>query len=616
MPPSPDKPLAAASTPSTGTALRGLRALGGAVARFGLWLPGAVLGLLLAGLVALWLWAATPGSFAQTLAWAERWAQGRSASWGELHTEGVEGSLRGGGRIEALRWSQGALAVQAEGVALSWSDALWTDALLGRGLHIPSLSVRHLRVDDQRAPTPTEPLTSLALPLPLSLGFAVQRFELTGSQPLSVSDIAGQYSFAALSAPTAAHKDAPALPDTPGVTEAHRLRIDSVQWADGRYHAQLSLGAQSPMPLALVARGDVHTGVPDGTPLHLLALAEARGTLAGPDASLDLSAQARPAADTPGRDTTALSLSARVLPWADQPLHSADVSAQSLNLAALWPGAPVTSLSGRLLAQPEGDAWRAQLQLDNAIERPADRQGLPLQALQAEVERRGERWTVSQLQARLGAGTLQGQASFALSPDGQGGSAVTDWQGELQASGIRPALLWSALAPGALDGQFSARAAPQPRAAGAVDLQVRVQASARQPAGAALGGPGSLDMKGQWLPAPRAGTAPGTHGVLELSELRASVAGARLEGQGRLDTVVRTLTGRLGLDVPGARRDWEGQAAHASGQGELRVRLDSAARALDWTRGLNTLPWWSPAARDALTALDRARADGGGSDCA
>lgn len=530
--------------------------------RTGLWLTGSALGLLLAAVVALWLWAGTPGSLAQALAWAERWTQAPGATPGPLHTENVDGSLRGGGRIGSLRWSQDGLSVQAEDVALQWDDALWTDALRGRGLHIPSLSIRNLRVDDQRPPTPGEPLADLSLPLPLSLGFSLERFELTGRQALSATDIAGHYRYAALSTPM----DEPALPDTPGVNAAHRLRLDSLQWADGRYRGQLNLGAQAPLPLALALQGEVRGRVPDGTALQLQAQARASGTLAGAGAALDISAQAQPADGATGPDAATLSLTARVLPWADQPLHSADVNAHALNLAMLWPNAPVTALSGQLQAQPEGDGWRARVQLTNAREQPADQQGLPLQQLQAEVLQRGERWTIRRLQARLGGGTLQGQASFTLGTDGQGGSTITDWQGELQAKGVQPTRLWSTLPPGVLDGSASARAAPPPAPTGAIDLQAQLAA-----------------------------------------------VGARLQGQGRLDPVQRSLQGRWGLDLPGARLDWDGQAAHGSGQGDLRARLDNTPRLLDWVSGLSSLPVWSASARDALASLDRVRADAGGS---
>jgi translocation and assembly module TamB len=89
--------------------------------------------------------------------------------------------------------------------------------------------------------------------------------------------------------------------------------------------------------------------------------------------------------------------------------------------------------------------------------------------------------------------------------------------------------------------------------------------------------------------------------------------GARLQGLGRLEPAQRSLQGRWGLDLPGARLDWDGQAAHASGQGDLRARLDNTPRLLDWARGLRSLPVWSASARDMLASLDRLRADNGGS---
>ncbi len=496
-------------------------------------------------------------------------ALGGHARWhaddppGRLQTENIEGSLRGGGRIGSLRWSQAdGLSVQAEGVALPWNDALWIDALRGRGLHFPTLTIRTLRVDDRRAPTPSAPPTDLSLPLSLSLGFSLERLELTGRQALTATDIAGHYRYAPLSTPM----DEPTLTDTPGVNAAHRLRLDSLQWADGRYRGQLNLGAQAPLPLVLALQGEVRGRVPEGAALQLQSQARVSGTLAGTGAALDIRAQALPASGAAGPNATTLSLTARVRPWAEQPLHSADLTARAINLAMLWPHAPVTALSGQLQAQPEGDGWRARLQLINTLERAADQQGLPLQQLQAEVLQRGPRWTVRGLQARLGGGTLRGQASFTRGSDGQGASTITDWQGEFQAQGVQPMQLWSTLPPGALDGSASARAAPSPAPAGAIDLQTQL-----------------------------------------------SAVGARLQGQGRLEPSQRSLQGRWGLVLPGAQLDWDGQAAHGSGQVDLRARLDNTPRLLDWVRSLRSLPVWSASARDMLASLDRLRADNGGS---
>ena len=67
------------------------------------WVIGAGIGLLAAGALAAWLWAATPGSLAQTIGWAQSWLKGQDTPIGQLNTDGVEGSLRGGGRIAELQ---------------------------------------------------------------------------------------------------------------------------------------------------------------------------------------------------------------------------------------------------------------------------------------------------------------------------------------------------------------------------------------------------------------------------------------------------------------------------------------------------------------------------------
>lgn len=594
-PPPPDVPVPA----------RGPRPVWRRLGWLALWLPGALIALLLAGGVSFWLWAATPGSLAQALGWAQPWMQGRADTLGQLHTEGVEGSLRGGGRIAALRWTRGALSVQAEGVQLDWNEALWTGALLGQGVHPKALTIRTLRVNDERPPTPSEPLQALTLPLPISLAFSVDHFELTGKTTLQLDGIRGHYRYGALSDAG----DAPALPDTPGLSTAHRLRLDTLQLADGHYRAQLSLGGEAPMPLALDLQGDIRTTVPDGAGLSLAAEARARGTLAGAQAALDLSASAQGAPGTPGPETT-LALTARVMPWADQPLVSADLNTQALNLAALWPTAPASALSGRLQVRPEGNGWRAQIALDNTLIGPADQQGLPLQSLKTEIQQLGQRWTVSGLEARLGGGELRGQSAFNLDTAGAT-TTVSQWQGELQAQGIRPALLWSPLADGALDGQFSAQAAPDAKAPGALDLNARVAPSARQPAGAQLGGLrlSELRVVGQWRPD---ATSP-VQGTLEIGEARIRMAGAQLDARGRLDTTRWTYDGELNLQVPGARLDAKGQAAYAQGQGETRLQLDSAARLLAWVRSLQKLPFVGESVRAALDGQDALRAEGSGS---
>ncbi|WP_216350713.1 translocation/assembly module TamB domain-containing protein, partial [Hydrogenophaga sp. A37] len=309
-----------------------------------------------------------------------------------------------------------------------------------------------------------------------------------------------------------------------------------------------------------------------------------------------------------------LMLTARVMPWASQPLVSADANAQALNLAALWPAAPVTALSGRVLAQPDGAAWRASVTLANALPGPADQARLPLQSLSAEVEQRGVRWTVSDLRAELGGGTLKAQGGFDLDTAG-GASLPTAWQGEATASGVRPALVWSTLPPAALDAQSSARAAPTARAPQAVDLSARVTPSARQPAGVSLAEliQSELRVKGQWLPTPAvAGTPapPAWHGLLQLAEAHIAIAGAQLDAKGQLDTAQLRHDGQGSLALPGLNLAWKGLASHARGEGETTLQLASAERTLAWVRSLQTLPWMGEPVRKALAALGMQSADG------
>ena len=141
-------------TPRAGGPLRFVRRVGWAL----VWIVGATVGLLAAATLAAWLWAATPGSLAQTLGWAQSWLKGQDTPMGQLTTEGVDGSLRGGGRIAALQWTQDGLRVEARGVQIGWRDALFTDLIRGNGARIDQVTVDKLSVHDERPPAPTEPM--------------------------------------------------------------------------------------------------------------------------------------------------------------------------------------------------------------------------------------------------------------------------------------------------------------------------------------------------------------------------------------------------------------------------------------------------------------------------
>ena len=569
----------------------------------GVWLPGALLALLLAAGVALWLWAATPGSLAQTLAWAQSYTASRVQSTGVLIATGVQGSLRAGGQIAHLQWSRAGLSVKATDVRVSLGPRLWIDAALGRGLHVDALDIERLDITDQRPPSPTEPLQALTLPLALTLPWSVDELVLNGAQPLNLRAVKGIYRYGRTDTPLA-----------PGVAEAHRLTLESLQVAGGRYRLQAALGAQTPMPLTLDVQGDVQTSVPGGSSITLQATAQARGFLSGLSATLDVTARvhtqsgAAPLSTTAPSTTPTLVAHAQVMPWATQPLARADATAHQLNLATLWPDAPVTALSGTLQAQPDGDAWRATVRLSNALSGPADRQRLPLQSLQADVEQQGTRWTVSNLDAQLGGGRLQGQAQVQLgstaTPSAPRTTTTTPtaptqagdaWQGDLRLSGINPALLWSTLAPAALDGSLTARTAASGNGQETIDLNALIQPSGRQPAGTQLAGLRLREVRaqGRWQPTP----GNPTQGLLDLRDAQISMADAQLQTSGQFDTASRQFNGQLALQVPGAQAQWQGLLAHTAGEGSSRLQLDDAARLLAWVRGLQTLPVVGPPLR-------------------
>lgn len=568
-----------------------------------LWLLGAPVALLAAAVLALWLWAGSPGSLGQTLGWAQAWLADRADTLGRLETEGAVGSLRHGGGIGRLRWTFNGLEVQAHGVRLHWNPRLWTDALLGRGVHLQELAIERLEVRDQRAPTPPgEPVQSLTLPLPVSLAWSVGHFTYEGATPLTLDTLQGRYRYGDAQA-----SDQTALGHRPGVQQTHQLNIDSLQLAQGRYRLQALLGAQAPMPLVLSAQGTVLTELPGGSaPLALQATAAAQGTLAGRDATLDVTADVRPGpAPAPGvtaptpsspaaSDTPTLAATARVMPWATQPLQTLNATAHRLDLATLWPQAPATALSGTVHAQPEGQAWLARVDLSNANSGAWDQQRLPLQGLQARLEQRGERWLLPELVAQIGRARVQASGTF--QPAGAGVAA--QWQGELQARNLDPAQLWSTLAPAALDASLSARTAAPAAAGGAggpapaaIDLDARVLSSSARPANPLPGlRLNEAKLKGRWTPA----ASGGAGGVLDIADALLDAAQARASAQGRVDLSATAFTGQATLRLPGASGRFDGALAHADGRGDLALRVDEARQLLTWLRGLDQLPVIGP----------------------
>jgi translocation and assembly module TamB len=202
---------------------------------------------------------------------------------------------------------------------------------------------------------------------------------------------------------------------------------------------------------------------------------------------------------------------------------------------------------------------------------------------------------------------VQGQGWWEPATGAQA-SPLGHWQGDIKASRINPAWLWSSMAPAALDGTVTARTVDTDTPRAAIDVTARILPSGTQPRASALTGLRlrELDLKGRWRP--HAGDP--SQGVLELREARLNASDAQLDAKGAFDTVARSFDGQLALQLPGANADWKGKTAHAQGGGDLALTLDDASRVLAWVRSLQTLPFVGPQIRAALDAQPGLQAEG------
>jgi translocation and assembly module TamB len=558
------------------------------LAWLGIWLPGALVALLLATLLIGWWWSATPGSLAQALGWAQQWTQEQPAESGRLQVSGVEGTLSEGGQIARLQWNQPGLEVEASAVRVRWSAALLLNLLRGQGVQVQELAIGQLRVNDQRPSTPTEPLQSLTLPVKLHVPWSLDRLVMEGNSALTLSQLRGLYRYGPIDTDSP-----PSQGLAPGVDAAHQITLDSLQLAQGQYQLQAVLGAEAPMPLKLSGQGQVQATVPGGQSLTLQATADVTGTLASASATLQATARVLP---LPGSNPTSarptLVATATIHPWATdltQLITQADARAHQLNLALLWPQAPLTDLSGTVSAQPKDGAWVASASLSNSASGPWDQQRLPFNQIDAELEQRDQRWVVPRLTARIGRSELVAKGSFLPPQD----NAQARWEGALKASALNPALLWSTLDAMALDA--SATASTVADRAGAIDLNANIVPSAGQ-ATPALRGLRLREarVKGQWQ-----GEA-GRSGALDLQEALLDAAGLRITAKGRADVATFAFNGQAALTLPGAKASLNGEVAHDKGRGDVSLDVDDAARVLGWARSLQTLPMVGPAIADWL----------------
>ncbi|MFN3375694.1 MAG: translocation/assembly module TamB domain-containing protein [Burkholderiaceae bacterium] len=520
--------------------------------RWLLW-PATALAL---AMVALWLWAGSAASLPQALALVQHLLPAEQ----RLEFEGTQGSLRDGGQLARLQWTQPGLRVQVHGLRWSWD----LQALLGGTLRLTELSAEAVTVEQGPTPAPKSPRTPPAqatLPLTIDTPLQLDRLQWGSTPAQTLQHLQAHYRY----------QDA-----------AHVLELRRLDWADGRYQGRLTLGATGGLPLALALQAQMQapaSALGTAAPLALTLQAQAHGMLAGADATLAVTAQldaaAPPApATVTGSPLPSARLQATVRPWAAQPLQQAQASVQALDLALLWPTAPHTVLSGQVALQPLPDpaptAWALQADLTNAAPGRWNDARAPLAQLKAAGRlRQTETGSLVELEpseALLGPGGRDGRIRL----QGRWQTAPTLVQGEATLTGVSLAAVQQGWDATPLAGRVTARQ----EADGIVRFAANLRAAA-----AATGGLRSvqaLALQGQWNAARDGGT-------LVFERLRLAALQVRLEADDL--TLSRTplrAAGEARASLPGATLAWSGEWSALQGRGQAQLRWSDAAAAQAW----------------------------------
>ena len=536
----PDTP---ADTPSAPRSRAGAR-------RWRVWLAGVA--LVLGG---LWWWSGSAGSLGSAL---------RGIAWllpagQSLHITQAEGSLRHGGQVLQLQWQSNGLNVQARHITVQLDWSRWG----AKVLPLSRLSMETLEIDDQRPASEPEAMQTLQLPLHIDLPWQVDRLTLAGALGFEATGLQGHYRYNGL---------------------AHTLDMSAFEVAQGRYTLQAKLQAAAPMALTARLQGQVHT--PDTArlgPMVLDAQATVEGSLAGPDARLNVQAQLQPLAAMATASAKALhmQLQAQIQPWQKQAIAQAQADWRHLNLAALWPGAPQTTLTGQATVTPDGPAWRIQARLDNQTPGPWDQHALPLSRLNLQLRGQAAQWQVQQLQAWVAGGRVEGE----------GGQTPAGWTGQVQVRGVQARQLHTALSSASLQGQIQAHTTDADAVSFVADLGATA-GTATQQTGLRWD---KLHLQGQWQGA-----------TWDIQSLDLQAADARLQGQFSFQPAQRHAQGQLQLKLPGLQAQAEGLLAPQQGRGRVHIDIRDAAQGMAWLRrwpgALERLQPWQAAGTGQLQA--------------
>jgi translocation and assembly module TamB len=503
---------------------------------------------LLLAVAGLWWWSGSEGSLA--------WVLERVQRTQPVTAEGVRGSLRSGLRIHRLTWEKDGVQVQADDVDLAWQPL----ALLGGVIKLDGVHAAALRITDRRPPPPepAKPPLSLAIkPRVVLDDLTIGHLEWNARTTLQADALVGHYSFDGTN---------------------HHVKVDSLRWAGGNYRGDAKLGALAPLPLEATLTGNVEAAVPGAAsklPLEFVA------TLKGPLADLNVQAQLQALQSGASADLPHATATARITPWAAQPVPQAQADLNAVDLAALWPQAPRTSLAGHVKVMPAGTAtWKLTAALRNDLPGPWDAERLPVQQLQAQGEWRDGAALVQSLHAVLGGGEVKATGRWS-------GGKAGDWTVQAQVDHVDPSALHSQAAGAPLGGKAQAR---QDQGAIAFDVALQARGAApKRPARAAKAKGVAADLGALDL---RQVTAQGRwkDGHLSLPMIDVRAADASLHGALEIEVAARAGSGHVQLDAPGLRADVNGELAQTRGRGALHADMNSVALSQRWLRRFPALP--------------------------
>ncbi|MBI1283082.1 MAG: hypothetical protein GC183_01945, partial [Thiobacillus sp.] len=297
-----------------------------------------------------------------------------AATQGQLQFDGLGGNLLGAIRVDRVRFSNAKAVVVADGVVLDFSLA----ALLQRRLAIDRLQADSLFVKLVRSDEPLEPPTSLALPV----GIEVSRLQIglidirRGDFSLLLRNLQARFA------------------STGG---AHSLALQGIDLPWGRVSGTLNLSGHAPFVLNSTAEL-----IPPNSDTFMPALQlDVHGQLA----------EIRTRLKTRSIWVQAAA-SAVILPFQPVQLKGVEADLTRLDLQAMDPSLPRTSLGGRLTAsQSRQTELTGELELLNRIPGTLTQGSLPLTRLAARFILDPEQLVLENLQfgMRLGA-TLTGKA--------------------------------------------------------------------------------------------------------------------------------------------------------------------------------------------------------------